>query len=280
MALPFAVLSLESCRMSFRFPAVPAAPPLRQAIEQVLALPEPDQCDAEFVAARLGVPTDVAQDYLGLLKTFHLVSTDGEPTNLFAGARECRPDALGVLAQELLACYSRLFDRITNAHRLNSAQVTTQFAQMLGVHHEHESAVDGAVTFASLVEFVGPQRIDEALGVRRKPKRRDPILVLLAKATGLAILVLLLASVFELIAGRALGYDLFRGGITFAYIAAASVLIAFSKSEETLNKDAFKAGMFTLVGIVIWAIIDLDVRGFEVLSALTGIWYTVLIRRV
>ena len=104
--------------------------------------------------------------------------------------------------------------------------------------------------------------------------------MLAAKFTGLGLVVLLLSAVFELLTGEALSYDMFRNGVGFAYGAAVSIIIAFSKREAKLANDAVKALIFTICGIMIWMLIDLHVRPFEVVSAFAGVWYAVLVRRL
>ncbi len=108
--------------------------------------------------------------------------------------------------------------------------------------------------------------------------RREPLLVRMAKILGLAIAVLIAGMLFELMAGSALPFESFRSGMGYAYLAGVSMLIAFGARAETLQAAATRAAGVSAVGLAVWLLVGAGVGAFDVVSGLTGIWYTTFVR--
>lgn len=111
-------------------------------------------------------------------------------------------------------------------------------------------------------------------------QRREPLLVRMAKILGLAVAVLVAGTLFELVSGSALPFPSFRSGMGYAYLAGVSMLIAFGATAETLQAAATRAAGVSAVGLAVWLLIGAGVSAFDVVSGLTGIWYTTFVRRL
>lgn len=124
-----------------------------------------------------------------------------------------------------------------------------------------------------------PHPTDEKPAETKQPRGREPLLVRMAKILGLAVAVLVVGTVFELITAQALPFASFRSGMGFAYLCGGSVLIAFSSSTHTWYAAANRAALVCVVGLLAWLALGASDNAFDVACGLTGVWYTIFIRR-
>ena len=114
----------------------------------------------------------------------------------------------------------------------------------------------------------------------KQPKRREPLLVRMAKILGLAIAVLVVGTVFELAINQALPFASFRSGMGFAYLSGGSILIAFGSPDQTWREAANRAALVSAIGLAIWLVVGGSVTTFDLMCGLTGVWYTIFVRRL
>ena len=124
------------------------------------------------------------------------------------------------------------------------------------------------------------QPTDHKFAEPKKPKAREPLLVRMAKILGLAVAVLIVGTVFELITAQTMPFGLFRSGMGFAYLSGASILIAFSSPTQTWQAAANRAALVSVIGLLLWLAVGAGVTAFDLLSGLTGVWYTIFVRRL
>lgn len=110
--------------------------------------------------------------------------------------------------------------------------------------------------------------------------RKLSLLARMAQFTGLAIVVMLCAIIAEIVIQGTLAPTAFRSGMLYAYMAGISLFIAFPDPAENIRDDINKTAGLTVVGLVLWFALGVTASGFELAAALTGLWYTVLIRRI
>ena len=113
----------------------------------------------------------------------------------------------------------------------------------------------------------------------KKPKRNLSLLARLAQITGLALIVFALAAASDLLRDAPMTIDEFRSGMGYAYLAALSVFIAISSVARTLAEDLRNAGFLAAAALVVMIMVTGDSDPFELVSAVAGVFYVVVIRR-
>ena len=116
--------------------------------------------------------------------------------------------------------------------------------------------------------------------LKEPTKRREPLLISMAKLFGLAVAVLLAGTLFELVSGSALPLESFRSGMAYAYLAGASILIAFSTGTGSWKEAANRASIVSVLGLLAWMVVGAGVSVFDAVAGLTGVWYTTIVRRI
>ena len=269
---------MSQTRQALRLPVVENAAALRDLLERLSDVAAPARFDETFIEHAFA---DLSTDGIPELFTRLGLTNDIDvPTDLYAAVRRGRADGKAELAQKIVAAYAPLFGRDPKSHRLEAPELDALVARILGLHAGHPTVVMTRDTFLALVDFATRRNLDSpAGGGRPRFGAKNSLLVFFAKWTSLAIVVLMLGSAYEVLSGLPLAHEQFQSGMGFAYIGAISVIIAFSRGA-TLREDVQRGTYFTLAGILVWALFDLQQREFEVLTALSGIWYAVFIRRV
>ena len=263
-----------------RLPILTESSRLCERLEQLFATPIPDKIDQEHVRTALVVAEDESALLMELLRRLEIVDASGAPSEIFHKLAKSRLEAKGELAEALVKTYAPLFGQEPNAHRLEPPALDQLVARLLGLHEQHATVRETRDTFLALVDFTHRRNIDNpAGGGVSRFKAKGSLLAFLAKWTSLAVLILLVGSIYELLLGSPLGHDRFQSGLAFAYIGAISVIIAFSRGKS-LQQDLQRGAIFTLAGIAVWTVFDLHERDFEVVAAVCGIWYAVMLRRL
>jgi hypothetical protein len=114
----------------------------------------------------------------------------------------------------------------------------------------------------------------------KKPAHKVPLLARMAQFMGLALLVFALAAAIDLLRETPTTFEEFRSGMGYAYLAALSVLIAISSVSKTLAEDLRNAGFLAAAGIFVMVTFTGDSSPFELLSAIAGVFYVVVVRRM
>ena len=105
-------------------------------------------------------------------------------------------------------------------------------------------------------------------------------MVNLAKISGLAIVVFLLASAIELAVGSAMDIGELRSGVTYAYLTGVSVLIAFPNRDESHADVSQRAALVSLLGLLVWWLLTGAGKPFDAVAGVAGVWYTSFMRRI